>query len=74
MVAGVAIFVGAWYASYVVERKVSMIYDIGFRDDIVFKRYRSNDWMIQEQGEISNEFESLKVVGRNGGDSGSLWD
>jgi hypothetical protein len=30
--------------------------------------------MIQEQGDISNEFESLKVVGRNGGNGGSLWD
>jgi hypothetical protein len=74
MFALVGIFVGAWYGSYVVERRVCMIYDIGFRDDIVFKRYRSNDWMIQEQGDISNEFESLKVVGRNGGGGESLWD
>ena len=51
-----------------------MIYDIGFRDDIVFPTYRCKDFMIPDQESMGNEFESLKVVGRDGGDGGSIWD
>lgn len=51
-----------WLASYENERKICMIYDYPFKDDILCMKFRNKDFRIPDQNTMAIEFETLKVV------------
>lgn len=55
-----------WYLSYISERRVSLIYDYAFKDDIFCKSLRTKDLKILvDQKVYTQEFESLKITTRH---------
>ena len=59
------VWVFIWYCSYVSERRVCLIYDYSFKDDIIFKSLRTKDLKIpKDQKVFSFEFESIGITKR----------